>query len=130
MRHRSWLLIPGLLFALQAGAQLAAQKATADGVTIVVTPGTLAQDAKSWDFTVVLDTHTQELSDDLLKRAALVDDKGNEFKPVAWDGAAPGGHHRQGVLKFTPISPQPASVELRITRTGEAAPRTFRWQLQ
>jgi hypothetical protein len=129
MRYRLWLLVPGFLFALHAAAQLAPQKMVANGVTVVVTPGNLVQGAKSWDFTIVFDTHTQDLSDDPAKSAVLLDDKGNEFRPSAWEGAAPGGHHRQGVLKFNTITPQPASVELRIVRPGEAAPRVFRWQL-
>lgn len=130
MRYRLWLLIAGVLFALQAAAQLATQRNPANGVTIAVTPGNLVQSAKTWDFTVALDTHSQDLSDDLAATAVLSDGKGKELKPTAWDGAAPGGHHRKGVLRFAPISPQPDSVELRIARSGEAAPRVFRWQLK
>lgn len=130
MRYRSWLLIPGLLFALHAAAQLTTQKDAANGVTVAVTPSNLVQTAPTWDFTIVFDTHTQELSDDPVKSAVLLDSKGNQFKPTAWDGAAPGGHHREGVLKFAPISPYPESVELRIARPGETVPRVFRWQLK
>ena len=130
MRYRFWLVVPGVLFALQAAAQLATQKVVADGVTVAVTPGNLAQGVKTWDFTVVFDTHTQDLSDDPAQSAVLLDGKGNQFKPSAWEGAKPGGHHREGVLKFAPISPPPDSVELRIMRPGETTPRTFRWQLK
>jgi hypothetical protein len=49
---------------------------------------------------------------------------------MAWDGAPPGGHHREGVLRFKPISPQPQAIELQFTRAGEGAPRSFRWQLK
>ena len=128
--YRLWLLLLGLFFALQAAAQPATQKNAANGVTIAVTPGNLAQGAKTWDFTVVLDTHSQDLSDDLAATAVLSDGKGKEFKPTAWEGAAPGRHHRKGILKFAPISPRPDSLELRIARAGEAAPRVFRWQLK
>lgn len=55
---------------------------------------------------------------------------GGEHIPVAWDGAAPGGHHREGILRFKPVTPQPAAIELRITRSGETSPRSFRWRLQ
>jgi hypothetical protein len=78
----------------------------------------------------VLDTHSQEFSDDLAQSAVLVDDRGNEFKALAWDGAAPGGHHRSGVLRFNVIEPRPQALELRISRPGEAKARTFRWRLQ
>jgi hypothetical protein len=34
------------------------------------------------------------------------------------------------VLKFKPVSPTPATIELQIKRAGEANPRSFRWQLK
>lgn len=130
MHYRVLLFVFGVLFALSAGAQLPTQKDSGGGVTVSVTPGNLSADAKTWDFSVVLDTHSQDLSDDLAKSAVLVDDKGREFKAVSWDGAAPGGHHRKGELKFEPVSPRPQAVELRITRPGETKPRTFHWDLK
>lgn len=110
-------------------AELDAQKSTDRGVTVAVTPQSLADGAGSWDFKIVLDTHSVDLNDDLTKSAVLVDSGGKRYMPVAWDGAGPGGHHREGVLRFKPISPRPQSVELQIARNGEAAPRAFRWQL-
>lgn len=130
MLNRIFVAIAGFAFALSAAAQLAPQKDGANGVTVAVTPGKLGADAKLWEFSVVLDTHSQDLSDDLAKTAVLLDDKGNEFKAVAWEGAAPGGHHRKGILKFDAISPMPQAVELRIARAGEPNPRIFRWELK
>lgn len=130
MRYRLFWFIAALLVAFSAAAQLQTQRNSANGVTVAVTPGNLDRGAKHWDFSLVFDTHTQELSDDLLKNAVLADDQGNEFKPLAWEGAPPGGHHRTGVLKFGAIDPQPAAVELRITRPGEANARAFRWKLR
>jgi hypothetical protein len=112
-----------------AGAELPTQKSADRGVTVAVTPQNLAAGAANWDFKVVLDTHSADLSDDLVKTTVLVDGSGRRYTPVAWDGAGPGGHHREGILRFKPISPRPPSIELQITRSGEAAPRTFRWQL-
>ena len=34
------------------------------------------------------------------------------------------------VLQFKPLSPLPEVIELRITRPGEPAPRSFRWKLK
>lgn len=130
MINRLFWLVAATLLAFNAAAQLAAQKNTAGGVTVAVTPAKLVAGAKTWDFSIVLDTHTQDLSDDLARSAVLVDDRGNEFKALAWDGAAPGGHHRSGVLKFNAIEPRPQALELRISRPGEAKPRTFRWRLE
>jgi hypothetical protein len=70
------------------------------------------------------------LSDDLMQTAVLLDDAGRKRSPVAWEGAGPGGHHREGVLKFRPLAPAPAAVELQIQRAGEAKPRSFRWRLR
>jgi hypothetical protein len=110
-------------------ALLAPQKSTAQGVTITVTPRNLSRDARSWDFAIKLETHTQDLGDDLVRSARLIAD-GRQTAPFAWDGAPPGGHHREGVLRFKPVSPHPQSVELRILRAGETAPRSFRWLIR
>ncbi len=130
MWYRILPFVLGALISLNALAQIAAQKDSANGVTVTVTPGNLAGDAKVWDFAVVLDTHSQDISDDLAKSAVLKDDKGNEFKAIGWEGAAPGGHHRAGVLKFNPVTPRPQAVELRIDRPDEAKARVFHWNLQ
>lgn len=113
-----------------AASHLATQTSSARGVTVKVTPQNMAGDAKTWNFAIVLDTHSAELNDDLVKSSLLLDSAGGRFTPVAWDGASPGGHHREGVLRFKPVSTQPQSIELQITRAGEDAPRSFRWQLK
>ena len=134
MRSRLTILIAGIFFTLHAAgapaAELAAQRSSAGGVTVTVTPQNLVASAKSWDFKMVLDTHSQDLSDDLTKSAVLLDGTGAQHAPVGWDGAAPGGHHRAGMLRFKPVSPRPQAIELLITRPGEPGPRSFRWQLQ
>lgn len=108
-------------------ADLTTIKNVANGVTIAVTPQGKA--GADLEFKVVMDTHSQDLSDDLLKSAVLVDGGGNRYAPTAWNGAGPGGHHREGVLRFPALSAT-SSMELQITRPKEQSPRTFRWQLQ
>lgn len=126
--------------AVLAGAPLAAmaqaapsapatQSSVDRGVTVKVTPKAIGSSDGRWEFSVVLDTHSADLSDDLAQSASLTTDDGRTLKPASWTGAAPGGHHREGVLAFDPPAPRPASIELRINRPGESAPRTFRWQL-
>ena len=129
MTYRLLWLIVTMLLASNAVAQLATQKDSAHGVTVAVTPADLAAGAKTWDFSIVFDTHSQDLSDDIVQSAVLMDDRRNEFRALSWDGAGPGGHHRSGVLKFKPVEPQPQALELRINRPGEGKPRTFRWRL-
>ena len=120
-----------LLVAAQGPATaLPARTSTENGVTVTARPDSLAQDAKAWNFEIVLDTHSQDLGDDLTKSAVLVDAEGRQYNPTGWDGAAPGGHHRKGVLRFNPVLPPPQAIELQIRRPGEARPRVFRWELR
>ena len=120
----------GIAIAGGAFAQLETRTSASQGVTVKATPKTLAAGAPVWEFTVVLDTHSAELSDDLTKTAALLGPDGKRIVPIAWESAAAGGRHREGVLRFEPISPAPATVELQIQRLGETVPRVFRWELK
>jgi hypothetical protein len=120
-----------LTFALWSGTIMAqglpVQTSSQSAVTVKVTPLNLSE--AGWDFQVVFDTHTQELNDDLLKRAVLIAN-GSRVSPTAWKGDAPGGHHREGVLSFDPLTPRPGAFELQIDRPGEAKPRSFKWTLK
>jgi hypothetical protein len=120
------------IFALSAGAlaaeNLPPQTSSQSGVTIKVTPRSLA--GAEWEFDLVFDTHSQDLKDDPLKSAVLVVDGGAPSTPTDWKGDAPGGHHRKGVVRFKTAAASPASVELRLHRPAESAPRVFRWQLR
>lgn len=112
----------------QATPALTTQSSSEQGVTVKATPKTAGLDNPRWEFTVVLDTHSGDLSDDLATTATLITADGRQFKPVAWTGAAPGGHHREGVLEFAVPQPWPTAVELKLDRKGESAARSFRWQ--
>jgi len=120
----------GLLLAVYAFAagNLPPQTSIQSGVTVKLTPRSLA--GAEWEFEVVFDTHSGELKDDLLTAAVLVADGRTPSSPTGWQGDGPGGHHRKGVLRFKPPAASPASIELRLQRPGEAAPRVFRWQLR
>lgn len=113
--------VPGVF---AAPAALAPVTTNAAAVTVKVTPRPFGA---TWDFDVVFDTHSQELTDDLLKSAVLVGRDGSELRPIEWKGAAAGGHHRAGVLRFAAPNPAPTAVVLRITRPGEPKPRVFQW---
>lgn len=110
--------------AAQAAPAAATQTSVDRDVTVKVTPKTLS--GAVWEFAVVLDTHAEDLKDDLQKTAMLVVD-GREVPPVGWQGPGPGGHHREGTLTFAAPSGATGAVELRIKRAAEAAPRVFRW---
>ena len=130
-RLTSLLAAFGTAFAVSAAALaapvLSPRTSSESMVTITVTPH--SGNAGEWEFDVALNTHSGALDDDLLKSAVLVTADGKRFTPTAWRGDGPGGHHRSGVLRFESTGPSPSAVELRIQRTGEAAPRSFRWAL-
>lgn len=110
-------------------AATAERSSSEQGVTVKVTAKSLGLPGSPWEFAVVLDTHSADLSDDLIQSATLTTDDGRTFKPTNWQGSPPGGHHREGVLVFDGPAPRPGAIELRIDRPGESAPRIFRWQL-
>ena len=113
-----------------AAAELPAQKSTVGGVTVTVSPQNLTSHAKTWDFKIVLDRHSRDLSDDLMKTAMLLDDTGGGHMPVSWEGAGPGDHHREGIVRFKPLKKTPAAIALQLMRPGEPEPRIFRWNLR
>lgn len=122
------LSVPALAMA-QSGGALAARSSDMGGVRVVVTPKDVA--AKSaWEFKVVMDTHIKPLDDDLTKTAVLEDDEGRKYMPLSWQGDKPGGHHREGVLRFSAPSEQVKSFELQIQGSGEESKRVFQWTMK
>ena len=106
----------------------AGETKTSDEADIVVSVTPIDLRSSEWRFAVTMDTHTTELAMDMTKAAVLVDDKSNEYAPLAWDGAASGGHHREGELVFRAITPMPNSVQLKISGIGDAV-RIYSWEL-
>ncbi len=117
-----------VVIAPASGAGLAPQTSDENGVKIVVIPGDLSNSATVWNFEVVLETHTHPLVDEMAEASALVAN-GKSYPPLVWIGSPPGGHHRQGRLRFMAVTPQPQVIELRIHLNGEPTPRTFKWSL-
>lgn len=99
------------------------------GIKVTAALQNIPSVAKTWDIRVTLETHTQDLKDDLSKSAVLIAD-GKQYLPVGWKGSPPEGHHRKGLLRFNAITPKPASVELQMRLIGDPTPRSFRWQLK
>lgn len=122
------LMSLSLAAGLHAAPVLPPQTSEQAAVTVKVTPQNLQ--GEYWDFEVVFDTHSQELTDDLLKAAVLVAADGTQIAPAEWRGDPPGGHHRKGVLRFNALKPPPDAIHLRVSRPGESKPRSFRWDLK
>lgn len=111
-----------------AAPALSPQSNSVAGVTVTATPRIVAGDF--WEFEIELNTHSQDLSDDLAQAAVLIGADGVAYPPIAWQGDPPGGHHRKGILRFKAPKSGSPTIELRIQRPGEPSPRSFRWQLR
>ncbi|KKQ52377.1 MAG: hypothetical protein UT19_C0007G0085 [Candidatus Woesebacteria bacterium GW2011_GWB1_39_10b] len=108
---------------------LSPQTNSEGSVEVEVIPVEISDTSDLWQFKIVLNTHSVELDQDLTKITLLVDDKGNEYQSLSWEGAPPGGHHREGVLTFDSISPQPSSIELVVRDIDGIEERKFSWNL-
>lgn len=111
------------------GSELSPQTNNEGAVEVSVVPQNFSPTTQSWDFQIALNTHSEELDADMVEVSALVDEYGREYLPLSWDGAPPGGHHREGLLRFAPVSPRPKSIILKIRGVGSVAERSFRWML-
>lgn len=114
---------------LWAATLLASRTSDGGGVRVVVTPKTVESGATVWEFEVVMDTHTKPLNEDLVRAAVLVDDSRRQHAPLAWQGDPPGGHHRQGILRFPSPTEKPKTIELQISGVGGSGTLVFRWEL-
>jgi hypothetical protein len=99
-------------------------------VTVKITPMELGKGVDTWKFNVAFDTHAGRLDDEPVKVISLSDDRGNTYQPISWEGAAPGGHHREGDLVFNAIVPAPLYIELKVKNVGGIPERLFRWNLE
>lgn len=75
---------------------------------------------------VVFDTHSVELDLDVAAGATLTVG-GVAWPTGGWDGDGPGGHHREGELRFSAAGPAEDDAVLVIE--GLSEPLTFRWPL-
>ena len=96
-------------------------------IEVIVQPKNLSTSSSTWEFDVTLDTHSVELSEDMVKVSELVDDTGKVYQSFKWQGDPPGGHHRKGTLSFQAIAPVPRAFELRIKGLGGIPARSFQW---
>ena len=107
---------------VKAGRILEAQTNSEGSVSVEVTPIDVSEESELWKFKIALNTHSEELLQDLNKVVAL-----NDKAPVSWDGPTPGGHHLEGTLSSRPISPRPEEILLIVREVGGVAERVFSW---
>ena len=81
-------------------------------------------------FEVRMNTHSEELSQDMLAVVTLKDNKGREYQATNWKGSPPGGHHLSGVLEFPELDGDPESITLVIRLIADGPDRTFKWSVK
>lgn len=113
-----------------SGWDLSPRRNDARGVVIDVQPLGLGADQEVWEFNVALNTHSVNLDYNLTEVAVLRCERGQEYKPVSWEGSPPGGHHRQGVLRFASLDHPSSFLELVIQDVAGVSERIFRWETQ
>ena len=96
----------------------------AGSVDVTITPTRF--DAQGATFAIVLDTHAINLSMDLAASAVL-DVDGQRWPVASWTGDAPGGHHREGELRFDQAGA--ARGTARLTIAGFPKPVEVTWDL-
>ncbi len=97
---------------------------TANAVTFSVLPEPIKA-SEAARFGISINTHSVELDFDVDKISKLVAD-GREIRPVKWEGAGLGGHHRSGTLIFPPLGTMPKNLRLVIQ---DSATRIFEWNV-
>jgi hypothetical protein len=81
-------------------------------------------------FEIRMNTHSGDLSQDLVAACTLKDNSGREYHPTSWDGSPPGGHHRSGVLEFSELGEGTESITLVIRQVANVPERVFNWSIE
>jgi len=107
----------------------ATQSNNEQAVAVDVTPLNLPGGGSTLDFEVAFNTHSVDLSFDPAAISVLRDDQGREYPAIVWEGPAPGGHHRSGVLRFKVSDNATDFIEVVIHDVAGVPERVFHWSL-
>lgn len=96
----------------------------AGAVTVKLAPGQF--DATGAAIKITFDTHSEELDLDVAG-AARLEVGGVPWPADGWSGDGPGGHHREGELRFRPAGPATGTATLSLD--GLPEPVTASWDV-
>lgn len=108
---------------------LSPQSAEAGGLGVEVAPRPWGPGSPV-NFVVAFDTHQGSLSFDPLEAAVLEDSLGDRYRPLSWEGAPAGGHHREVTLAFPAVAPGARWMRLMVLGLYGVPERSFRWDLR
>lgn len=108
---------------------LATQTNSEGSVTVEITPVDVSAVSGVWKFKIALNTHSEELNQDLTQTIVLQDNTGKVYKPTAWEGTPAGGHHREGTLIFSSVPAKSPSISLLVKNIGGVPDRKFTWKI-
>lgn len=104
---------------------LPARTVSAGPVTVKLEPRQL--DAAGAAFEISFDTHSEALDLDVARSSTLVVG-GTAWPVIGWSGDGPGGHHREGNLRFS--AGGPATGRATLTVTGLSKPVSATWDVE
>lgn len=96
-------------------------------VVVEVTPEKLGLNEPQNIFEVKLNTHSVALNFDFEKIMVLMDDLGNQYQAIRWEGEK-GGHHLEGKIVFPQLKAGGQRVNLKMAQIG-GVERSFSWDL-
>jgi hypothetical protein len=106
-----------------------AQSNSQNRVRVDVRPVQLSP-GKPAKFEIRMNTHSGDLSQDMVVVSTLKDSSGREYQPTGWNGSPPGGHHRSGVLEFPELEDAAQSITLVIREIADVPERVFNWSIE
>lgn len=115
------VVLPG---AAHGARGLPTRTADIDGVTIEVSPRKV--NVRGASIAISLDTHDRELDMKIAQQSTLTVG-GTAWPVIAYEGDPPGGHHREGTLRFRGAGPVSGSMRFVIKGSGESV--RFAWRL-
>ena len=121
-----------MLFLITMAADASAYKTKSNkknSVRVDIRPVQLLS-GKPAKFEIRMNTHSGDLSQDLIAVCTLKDNSGREYHPTNWDGSPPGGHHRSGVLEFSELVEGVESITLVIREVANVPERVFNWAIE
>ncbi len=133
LKHYGSIWVPAVFILITLGLALEAgayERKTdrENSVRVEVVPVQLASGLQA-KFKIRMNTHSVDLSQDMVAVSTLKDEKGQEYRPVNWKGSPPGSHHRSGVLEFPALEGNPQSVTLTIRNIAKVPERIFEWKI-